>query len=58
MLLRRTRLGLLAATAVTGDGVAERVAATLAPELGWDRVRTAAEVRRFAEEAGAEGIRP
>jgi len=58
VLLRRTRLGLLAATAVTGDGVAERVAATLAPELGWDRVRTAAEVRRFAEEAGAEGIRP
>ncbi|UGS35691.1 glycerol-3-phosphate dehydrogenase/oxidase [Capillimicrobium parvum] len=57
VLLRRTRLGLLAAPAVTGDGVAERVAAALAPELGWDGPRTAAEVRRFAEEAQAEGIR-
>jgi glycerol-3-phosphate dehydrogenase len=58
VLLRRTRLGLLAAPAVIGDGVAERVAAALAPELAWDAARTAAEVRRFAEEAEAEGIRP
>jgi glycerol-3-phosphate dehydrogenase len=58
VLLRRTRLGLLAAPAVTGGGVAGRVAQALAPELGWDAERTDAEVRRFTEEAEAEGIRP
>jgi len=56
VLLRRTRLGLLAGPALGRDGVPERVAAALAPELGWDPVRTAAEVRRFDEEAEAEGI--
>jgi glycerol-3-phosphate dehydrogenase len=57
VLLRRTRLGLLAASAVTADGVADRVAGALAAELGWDAERVAAETRRFAEEAEAEGIR-
>jgi glycerol-3-phosphate dehydrogenase len=55
VLMRRTRLGILAARDVTNGG-AERVAAVLAPELGWDEARVAAEVRRFREEAEADGI--
>jgi glycerol-3-phosphate dehydrogenase len=54
VLLRRTRLGLLAARELP----VERVAGVLARELGWDRRRMAAEVERFAAEARAEGIRP
>jgi glycerol-3-phosphate dehydrogenase len=61
VLLRRTRLGLLAARALTvGDGGAhgpvERVADVLAGELGWDAARTRQEVERFAQEAHAEGL--
>jgi glycerol-3-phosphate dehydrogenase len=58
VLLRRTRLGLLAAREVsdTGDGPARRVAAALGGELGWDDARVAAEVDRFAEVAQAEGL--
>ena len=54
VLLRRTRLGLLAARELP----VERVADVLARELGWSPERTAREVERFAEEADAEGIRP
>ncbi len=65
VLLRRTRLGLLRARALTdgldaGAGSApdavERVAHTLARELGWDAARTAVELERFAAEADAEGL--
>jgi glycerol-3-phosphate dehydrogenase len=56
VLLRRTRLGLLAARAVTADDTLERVGAVLARELGWDAARRAAEVVRFQDEAAAEGI--
>jgi len=56
VLLRRTRLGLLAARTVTDRDTAQRVAATLAPELGWDGARRRAEVDRFLQEAEAEGI--
>jgi glycerol-3-phosphate dehydrogenase len=52
VLLRRTRLGLLAAHELP----VERVADVLARELHWDRARTAREIERFAEEAAAEGI--
>ncbi len=55
VMLRRTRLGLIAARGLA-DGPAERVAAALRPELGWDAARAAAEVDRFREEAQAEGI--
>jgi glycerol-3-phosphate dehydrogenase len=54
VLLRRTRLGLLAARELP----VARVAGVLARELGWSRERTAREVERFAAEADAEGIRP
>jgi glycerol-3-phosphate dehydrogenase len=56
VLLRRTRLGLLAARRVTDEPTARRVAATLAGELGWDEARIVAELDRFVQEAEAEGI--
>jgi glycerol-3-phosphate dehydrogenase len=56
VLLRRTRLGLLAARQVTAADTLERVAAALAEELGWDAARRAAEIARFQDEAAAEGI--
>jgi len=72
VLLRRTRLGLLAARELAPATVApaaadgepgagagsplERVADVLARELGWDAVRLAHELERFAVEADAEGI--
>jgi glycerol-3-phosphate dehydrogenase len=56
VLLRRTRLGILAAREVVGHEVLARVAGALASELGWDETRTAAEIQRFREEAQVEGI--
>jgi glycerol-3-phosphate dehydrogenase len=55
VLLRRTRLGLLAAGELSGDPV-RRVVEVLARELAWDPARMAGEVERFAEEARAEGL--
>ncbi len=71
VLLRRTRLGLLAAHELTGDAgrpedgarapgghpaPVRRVGEVLARELGWSRERLELECDRFAEEAAAEGI--
>jgi glycerol-3-phosphate dehydrogenase len=59
VLLRRTRLGLLAAhelSAEEADGPVARVADVLAGELGWDAVRVRVEVERFRAEARAEGL--
>ncbi|MFI4990462.1 MAG: glycerol-3-phosphate dehydrogenase/oxidase [Solirubrobacterales bacterium] len=56
VLLRRTRLGLLAARELAEDRPVARVADVLAGELGWDRERTSAEIERFREEARAEGL--
>ena len=59
VLLRRTRLGLLAAHELSGgavDGPVDRVANVLAGELGWGAQRTREEIERFAGEARAEGI--
>jgi glycerol-3-phosphate dehydrogenase len=65
VLLRRTRLGLLAArelTCAAEDGAppepVARVADVLARELGWSEQRRALELQRFAAEARAEGIAP
>ena len=60
VLLRRTRLGLLAAHELCepGSDVPERVAGALAGELGWDRDRSSAEAERFRVTADAEGILP
>ena len=56
VLLRRTRLGLLAARQVVSSGTLEPVAEALGEELGWDGARRSAEVARFQDEAAAEGI--
>ena len=56
VLLRRTRVGLLAARAATAPDTLERVAAVLAQELGWDPQRRAAEIEGFRDEASSEGI--
>jgi glycerol-3-phosphate dehydrogenase len=67
VLLRRTRLGLLAARELIPPGSSEgfnpdqggpveRVGDVLARELGWSPERRVLELRRFAEEAEAEGI--
>jgi glycerol-3-phosphate dehydrogenase len=58
VLLRRTRLGLLAARELcAADGEApRRVARALAPELHWDEQRIENEVERFQAEAAAEGL--
>jgi glycerol-3-phosphate dehydrogenase len=63
VLLRRTRLGLLAARELEaqepdGAGPVRRVASILASELHWDSRRAAIEVERFAAEADAEGLGP
>jgi glycerol-3-phosphate dehydrogenase len=55
VLLRRTRLGLLAARELL-DGAADRVADALGRELGWDEARVAAEIEAWREEAAAEGL--
>jgi glycerol-3-phosphate dehydrogenase len=59
-LLRRTRIGLQAARAVAGDDgfTARRVAAAMAPELGWDEREIERAASAFLDEAGAEGIVP
>ena len=62
VLLRRTRLGLLAARELTvpapaaGSSPVELVGDVLAHELGWDEERLRLELARFADEALAEGI--
>ena len=60
VLLRRTRLGLLAARELivpAGEpGPVGRVGDVLARELGWDSARLAREMESFTEEARAEGI--
>ncbi len=58
ILLRRTRLGLLAGTELISGLAPERVAAAAGGELGWDPGRVEREVERFREEAAAEGIAP
>ena len=57
-LLRRTRLGLLAARELCTQSseAPRRVAQAMAAELGWDEQRTEQEVERFGVEAAAEGI--
>jgi glycerol-3-phosphate dehydrogenase len=58
VLIRRTRLGLLAARELSAPGneAVRRVAQAMAPELGWEPQRIDEEVERFREEADAEGL--
>jgi glycerol-3-phosphate dehydrogenase len=60
VLLRRTRLGLIAARELCGEPESAarvtRVATLLGGELGWSPARTEAEVELFEREARLEGI--
>ena len=57
VLLRRTRLGLLAARELSPDGpVVERVAGALAGELGWTPGEAQAQREAWRAEARAEGV--
>jgi glycerol-3-phosphate dehydrogenase len=58
VLLRRTRLGVLAARDLCGPSAsaAGQVAEAMAPELGWDGRRTLNQVAAWEGEARAEGI--
>jgi glycerol-3-phosphate dehydrogenase len=57
VLLRRTRLGLLAGRELAAGGdVARRVADALAPELGWDEAARTAQIAAWGAEATAEGV--
>jgi glycerol-3-phosphate dehydrogenase len=58
VLLRRTRLGLLAARELCGeqDGAVARVSELLGEELGWDGARRRLESESFRREAREEGI--
>jgi glycerol-3-phosphate dehydrogenase len=58
VLLRRTRLGILAAAALREAAPVRAVAEVLGAELGWGKKRVAAEERAWAEAAAAEGIDP
>ncbi len=58
VLLRRTRLGVLAGRALCSPGTEAplRVARAIGAELGWDEHRVKLETERWVEEARAEGI--
>ena len=57
VLLRRTRLGLLAGRDIAaGAPGAQRVAAAMAFELGWDEATTARRLAEWGREATAEGV--
>ncbi|MEJ7876437.1 MAG: glycerol-3-phosphate dehydrogenase C-terminal domain-containing protein, partial [Solirubrobacterales bacterium] len=58
VLLRRTRLGILAAPALRTEEVVRPVAEVLRAELDWSSEETASSVKAWFEEAEAEGIDP
>ncbi|MGH2986979.1 MAG: glycerol-3-phosphate dehydrogenase C-terminal domain-containing protein, partial [Solirubrobacterales bacterium] len=58
VLLRRTRLGVLAAPQLRTTESVTPVASAIGEELGWDADRVRAEAERWPEEAEAEGIDP
>jgi glycerol-3-phosphate dehydrogenase len=58
VLLRRTRLGILAAPQLRDAGSVRAVAEAMGSELGWDRRRTKREADAWVEDARAEGVDP
>jgi glycerol-3-phosphate dehydrogenase len=58
VLLRRTRLGLLAAPALRDGEVVRAVATTLGAELGWSDSRVSKEVEGWTTVSEAEGLDP
>jgi glycerol-3-phosphate dehydrogenase len=58
VLLRRTRLGILAASQLRTAEAVARVAEALGRELGWGRRRVKAEAEAWVDAARAEGVDP
>jgi glycerol-3-phosphate dehydrogenase len=58
VLLRRTRLGLLAAPSLRTADAVRPIAQTMGSELGWDQRRISEEAARWVDDAAAEGIDP
>jgi len=58
VLLRRTRLGILAAPELRDAEAARPVAEALGAELGWSKQRVKKEAGRWPEELAAEGVDP
>jgi glycerol-3-phosphate dehydrogenase len=58
VLLRRTRLGILAAPALRTAEAVRPVAAAVGAELGWSEERVASEAGRWVAEVASEGIDP
>jgi hypothetical protein len=58
VLLRRTRLGLLAAPQLRGAESVSAVAETLGAELGWSPKRVAEEAEAWVVAASGEGLDP
>jgi glycerol-3-phosphate dehydrogenase len=58
VLLRRTRLGILAAPQLLGADTVTAVARTLGAERGWSRKRVAKEVEAWVDAAAREGLDP
>jgi glycerol-3-phosphate dehydrogenase len=58
VLLRRTRLGLLAAPQLRGADSVATVAETLGAELGWSRTRVGEEAEAWVGAAAREGLDP
>jgi glycerol-3-phosphate dehydrogenase len=58
VLLRRTRLGLVAATQLRTPDAVRAVAEAMGGELGWDQGRIGDEAERWLGDAAAEGIDP
>jgi glycerol-3-phosphate dehydrogenase len=58
VLLRRTRLGVLAAPALRSATDVRPVAELLGAELGWDEARVGREAEAWVRDAAAEGIDP
>jgi glycerol-3-phosphate dehydrogenase len=58
VLMRRTRLGLLAAPQLRGPESVAPVAETLGAELGWSKKRISREAEAWVEAASGEGLDP
>ena len=58
VLLRRTRLGLLAAPQLRDGAVARRVAEAIGGELGWSRRQTKQEVEAWPAAVAEAGVDP
>jgi glycerol-3-phosphate dehydrogenase len=58
VLLRRTRLGILAAPALREERTVKPIAKLIGAELGWDRRRVGREAEAWSEAAASEGIDP